>query len=89
MGAQTVVFSIAANVPPEAHDAVLSAVKSIDGIVEVQLLSPESTVPEIRRMAVASLLKGVDPREVTTRVRTIAGIESADIPPARGLPERY
>ncbi|HSV65873.1 MAG TPA: hypothetical protein VLJ59_08225 [Mycobacteriales bacterium] len=85
MAAPVVAFTIAADVPAEAQGAVIAAVRSVDGVVDAYRLSPESSIPEVRRMCAAALANGADPRAVAARVRGVPGVESADVPPARGI----
>jgi hypothetical protein len=84
--ADMVVFTIAAWVPPDQQDAVIAAVQVVDGVTAAFRLAPESTVPEILRMGVATVADGAEQADVVDRLRLVPGVESADIPPPRGLP---
>jgi hypothetical protein len=88
MPAPSIAFTIADAVPQDAQEAVIAAVGFVDGVRAVQRIAPDSTIPAVRRMCVATLVEGPgapDPAEVAERIRALPGIAGADLPPDRGL----
>jgi hypothetical protein len=88
MAERVIAFTIDSTVPQDAEDAVIAAVGFVDGVANVQRLSPGSTIPEIRRMGVATVAEGPtgpDAATVAASIRALPGIQSADLAPDRGL----
>jgi hypothetical protein len=81
-----IAFTIAPGLSREAEEAIITAVGYVDGVETVRRLAPESRIGEIQRMGIALLTLGPNapnPEAVTDAIRSLPGIESADVPPDR------
>lgn len=80
-----VTFAIAEDVPPEAQQAVLDEVSAIPGVQGVERLLPDASLPELLRLAVATLQPGADPELIAAAVAALPGIAYATVPVDRTI----
>jgi hypothetical protein len=85
MVTMNVVFMFRENTPEETQELVRSQLLRLPGIVSVGRISPDASLPSLRRMWYAEVANDRAAAEVASRLRAHDQIESADIPAERRL----
>ena len=80
-----ITFRFRAEVKPENQSLVLSRLRGLAGVKEVNALSPESRSSTVRRTAYAQLDAKADVEGVLQQVRAQPEVEFAEIPAERKL----
>lgn len=81
----SVTFSFRAEVPEERRKDVLEQIGNWATVATVALLKPDARHEITRRMAFATLKDIHDAENIARKIAELPEIESASVPPARGL----
>jgi hypothetical protein len=83
-----VTFALRPELPPDDHEAILSAISWVRGVLTVTSLAPESDLPALRRLGTATVDARANPHSVAEAIASLDGIEYAEVAAGRGPVEQ-
>jgi hypothetical protein len=83
MTSQSIVFALLVETTPAEQEGALDAIASFVGVTGVQRLVPDSPIPELRRLGVATVADGVDVYATAQLIQSIRDVEYAEPAAAR------
>lgn len=81
-----VIFTVREDLGDRGRDEILHHVQQLPGISASGPLKPESKRPDFRAVCYARVLHDESAEEVADALRSLPGVESAEVPPLRKLP---
>ena len=80
---KAIMFTLRPGITPEQQEALLSHVRSWEGVTQAATLDPEAEDPDIRHIGYAYLGEDADPEAVVRRLMSLPEVASASVPPER------